>query len=74
MIISVHVKPGSSKGPLVISSETGVTVFIRERAIDGQANSALIDLLAEHFGVKRKQVSINSGHGSRRKIVEVTNK
>lgn len=39
--------------------------------VDGAANAALIELLADRLGVSRAAVSIISGHAGRTKIVEV---
>ena len=72
MRITVHAKPGSKKGPLVNVSEDGlVTVFLKERAVDGAANDGLVAALAEHYGVRKSVVTIVSGHSSRHKIVDV---
>ena len=69
---SVHAKPGSSKGPLVEVGDDGVlTVFLSQRAVDGAANEALIEALANHFGVRKTDVTIVRGHTSRHKIVEI---
>jgi len=68
---SVHVKPGSRKGPLVEADAEGLTVFVRERAVDGAANDGVVRALAEHFGVPPRDVTILRGHGSRHKRVEV---
>lgn len=46
-------------------------VYLREPAVDGQANAALIKILAEHFGVSKSQVRIVQGRTSRTKVVEV---
>ncbi len=70
--VTVHVKPGSSKGPLVVvDDERGVTVFLRERAVDGKANEALVRVLAEHFAVPKSKVTIVRGQASRTKIIEI---
>lgn len=39
---------------------------------DGRANDALIEVLADWLGVKRRQIEIISGATSRNKIVRVT--
>ena len=68
----ITVKPGSKKGPLVEVAEDGsLTVFVRERAVDGAANDGVIRLLAEHFGVSKSRVEIVRGHTSRSKLVSV---
>lgn len=71
MRISVQVKPGSKKGPLVEQIEDKYVVFLKQRAIDGAANEGLIELLAEHFGVKKAEVVIESGFTSRLKRVRI---
>ncbi len=65
-VVSVHVKPGSKKGPLVETGPDGeLTVYVRERAVDGKANAAVIRVLAEHFGVPRSRVELTGGASSR---------
>ena len=72
MRITVHAKPGSKKGPLVeVGADGLVTVFLKERAVDGAANDGLVAALAEHYGVRKSAVTIVSGHSSRHKIVDV---
>lgn len=68
----VTVKPGSKKGPLVeVGDDGGLTLFVRERAVDGAANDGVVKLLAVHFGVPKSRVTIVRGHTSRQKLVEV---
>lgn len=71
--VRVRVKPGSRKGPSVESGPDGIlTVYVRERAIDGQANEGVIATLADHWGVPRRDVSITAGHTGRVKTVTVS--
>jgi uncharacterized protein YggU (UPF0235/DUF167 family) len=70
---TVMVKPGSKKGPLVEAAADGsLTVFLKERAVDGAANEGLIKVLADHLGVRKADVTIESGFTSRIKRVSVT--
>ncbi|GAA2005431.1 DUF167 family protein [Microbacterium ulmi] len=71
MQYTVRVRPGSRKGPLVEASADGLTVHVRERAVDGAANEGLVKALAAHFGVAPSRVEIVRGHASRIKRVEV---
>lgn len=71
MKYTVRVKPGSRKGPLVETDADGLIVFVRERAVDGAANEAVVRTLADHFGVPRRSVTILHGHTGRTKHVEV---
>ncbi len=70
--MTVRAKPGSSKGPLVETAEDGsLTVYVRERAVDGKATEAVAQVLAEHFGVPRSRVELASGAASRVKRFRV---
>lgn len=71
MIYEVTVKPNSKKGPLVLTDGQKLTVFLREKPIEGEANMALIKFLAQHFNVKKSQIQIKTGTRSRIKLVEI---
>lgn len=73
MKIRVRVKPGSRKGPLVESGPDGVlTVYVRERTVDGAANEGVVTALAGHLRVPRRDIAITSGHTARVKTVSIT--
>jgi uncharacterized protein YggU (UPF0235/DUF167 family) len=73
--LTVRVKPGSRRGPLVEATPedpaASVTVHVRERAVDGAANAGVVAALAEHFGVPRRDIEIVRGHAARIKRVRV---
>lgn len=71
--LTVKVTPGSRKGPAVeVDGSTGaITVFVRERAVDGKATAAAGAVLAEHLGVRRGDVELISGMTSRHKRFRV---
>lgn len=71
MIYNVIVKPNSKKGPLVIQDGQDLIIYLREKPIDGEANTALIKLLAKHFRVAKSCIVIKSGARGRQKLVEV---
>lgn len=64
------VKAGSSKEEVVVDGGN-ITIFVRARAHDGEANTAIIKVLAKHFGVSKSRVEIIRGMKSRHKIVEI---
>jgi uncharacterized protein YggU (UPF0235/DUF167 family) len=69
---AVQVKPGSTKGPLVEVTATGaLTIYVRQRALDGKANVAAIATLAKYFGVAKSRVTIVRGHTAHQKVVRV---
>lgn len=72
-MITVRVKPGSRKGPLVEVGDDGeLTIYVPERAVDGKANDAVTKLLAAHLGVSRSRVELVSGATARVKRFRVT--
>ena len=72
MRVSITVKPNSKKGPLVQQGPLGdLLVYVREPALDGKANAAVIKLLSEHYGVSKSRVVIVKGHTLAHKICEI---
>jgi uncharacterized protein YggU (UPF0235/DUF167 family) len=73
--VTVRVKPGRRRGPLVEATPddpaASLTVHVRERAVDGAANAGVVAALAEHIAVPRRDVEIVRGHTSRIKRVRV---
>lgn len=65
MRITVQVKPGSKKGPLIEDIDGTITVFVQERAVDGKANEAVLKLLAEYLGAKPKNLTLEAGFTSK---------
>ncbi len=70
MRISVTVKPGS-KAPGIEQSGDTLIVRVRERAIEGAANEAVIRAIAAHYGVAPSRVTLLRGATSRTKVFEV---
>lgn len=48
-----------------------LTVFVRERAVEGAANEGVVAALAKHWGVRKRDVRVVAGHTARIKIVEL---
>lgn len=72
-VVAVAVKPGSRKGPLVeVGDDGSLTVYVRERAVDGKATEAVARLLAAHLGVPRSRLELVSGATSRLKRFRIT--
>ena len=67
---NIKVIPNAKRNRLV--EEPGrLKVYLTARAVEGRANAALIDFLAEYFGVKKSSVCIIRGEKSREKIIEI---
>ncbi len=48
-------------------------VWVKEPAVDGKANEAVIQALAEHFKIPKALIKLKSGQTSRQKVFEVLN-
>jgi uncharacterized protein len=71
--VVVRVKPGSRKGPLVEVGDDGeLTIYVREPALEGKANDAVIGLLAKHLDVARSRIEIVTGATARVKRFRVS--
>ncbi|MBR3169608.1 DUF167 domain-containing protein [Candidatus Saccharibacteria bacterium] len=70
MKIQVTVKPGA-KNEKIVTSGDGLIVYLHARAHDGEANAALIKVLAEYYGVSKGQVTIIRGVKSKQKLIEI---
>ena len=71
-IISIRVVPRSRREGVDVERDGRLVVRTTAAPVDGSANERVIDLLAAHFGVRRRQVEIVSGHHSRAKTMRVT--
>ena len=75
MRIRVRVHPGSRRTE--VAGRTGpddapaLVVRVVAPAADGRANAAVVDALAEAFGIRRRAVRLVTGASSRTKVVEV---
>ena len=67
----ITVKPGSSQEKIVESAPGELTVYLRAKPHDGEANAALIKLLSKHFHVPKTTITITRGTKSRTKTIEL---
>jgi len=71
LILDLHVQPGASRTEFAGKHGERLKVRLQARALEGQANEALIEFLAAHFRVPRRNVRILSGLKSRQKRGEI---
>jgi uncharacterized protein (TIGR00251 family) len=69
--ISIYVQPRASKTMVAGMHDGCVKVRLAAPPVDGAANAALIEFVAERLGLAKSRVRIVSGPTSRRKVVEV---
>ena len=68
---SVRVVPRSSRNQIVGVEGGALKIKLTAPPVEGAANAALIEFIAEWLGVRRSAVSIVSGDKARNKIVRV---
>jgi uncharacterized protein (TIGR00251 family) len=71
VIISVRVQPRASKDEIVGEMGGALKVRLRAPAVEGRANEALVEFLAQLLKRPRSAVRILSGERSRTKRVEI---
>ncbi len=69
--INVYVQPRASKTMVAGMHDGCIKIRLAAPPVDGAANAALIEFVAEKSGVAKSRVRITAGLTSRRKTVEV---
>ncbi len=71
MKISVRVKPNSKKDAVVAQVDGSYLVSINAPPVEGKANDRLLEVLSEHFGRPKRNITIVRGTRGRHKVVEI---
>ncbi|KKU52698.1 MAG: hypothetical protein A3H69_04185 [Candidatus Sungbacteria bacterium RIFCSPLOWO2_02_FULL_47_9] len=71
MKIRVRAKLHSSRERVEKIDNGEYAVFVSKPPVDGKANEAIIELLAEYFSLPKSRIVIRSGHKARTKVVEI---
>lgn len=74
VIFHIHVVPKSAKNECAGIQGDAIKLKITAPPVEGQANDACIRFLSDLLGVKKNQVTIISGHKSRKKTVAIQGK
>jgi hypothetical protein len=71
MLIKVKVFPQAGKEEIIKKEEDSFEIWVKEKPIQGQANQAVISLLAEYFQIPRDKIRLIKGFRQRNKIFEI---
>ena len=71
VVLQVKVRPQARESRLDDAGDGTWRAQLKAPPVDGKANEELIALVARHFGVRRSDVSIQSGAAARLKRVRV---
>jgi uncharacterized protein (TIGR00251 family) len=69
--IDIYVQPRATRSEIVGLHDGVIKVRLAAPPVDGAANDALIEFLAERLHVRKSDVRVIAGHTSRRKVVEI---
>ena len=72
MIIKIKTIPNAKKEK-VIKEDGFYKVKVKAPAIDGKANKAVVEALADFFKLKKRDIKILQGQKSRDKLIGVNN-
>ncbi len=71
MRISVIAHPNAKRPRIEKDLLDTLHVYVNQPPLEGKANSAVIESLADYFKVKRNKVLLVSGHKSKAKVFEI---
>ena len=69
--LKITVKTGTSQEKIIETAPEEYTAYLRAKPHDGEANAALIKLLAKHFHVPKSSITIKKGQKSHTKIISI---
>ena len=71
-ILRIRLTPRGSKNDVLGWEGDTLRVKVTAPPVEGAANKACVDLIAQRLGIKRSQVAIASGEKSRDKLLRLT--
>jgi hypothetical protein len=72
--LAVRVRPGARKNDVAGIHAGAVKISLTAPPVDGRANDALIEFVAEMLRIPRARIAILSGAASRMKVLRITGK
>jgi uncharacterized protein len=67
LVLAIHAQPGAKRTEVAGVHGNALKVRVAAPALEDRANDALVEFLAERFGVPKRNVTLLSGHKSREK-------
>jgi len=73
ILIRLYIQPCASKNEIIgIYDETALKIRLTSPPVDGAANSACIEFMADILGIRKNQIEIASGKKSRIKQIKLS--
>jgi uncharacterized protein (TIGR00251 family) len=71
--LEILVQPRASRARIGPMHDGRIKVAVTAPPVDGEANAAVIELLARRLGIARGDIAVVAGAGSRRKTLRIAN-
>lgn len=71
LVLTLHVQPGAARTEIAGMHGDALKIRLAAPPVEGRANDALRRYLADAFGVALRDVVIEHGETSRRKVVRI---
>ncbi|WP_371324237.1 DUF167 domain-containing protein [Dechloromonas sp. ZY10] len=69
--LTLHIQPGAKKSECAGLHGDALKIRLAAPPVDGKANAALLEFIADRLGLSKASVKLKNGQTSRRKVVEV---
>lgn len=69
LTLSLYLQPGAKTSGWAGCHGDALKLRLAAPPIDGRANAALIDFLAQQWGLSKRQITLQSGLSSRHKVI-----
>ena len=71
VLLTIHVQPKAAKTQFAGVHGEALKFRVAAQPVEGEANAALCEFLAESFSIPKRSVEIRSGHGHRHKKIRL---
>jgi uncharacterized protein (TIGR00251 family) len=71
--IEILVQPRASRAKIGPMHDGRIKIAVAAPPVDGEANAAVIELLARRLGIARGDIAVIAGASSRRKTLRIAN-
>ena len=71
--IDILVQPRASRAKIGPMHDGRIKIAVTAPPVDGEANAAVIELLAKRLGIARGNIEVVAGASSRRKTIRIAN-
>lgn len=71
LLLKIRLNPRSSRNQVTGWQDDTVAIKLTAPPVDGAANKAALEFLAERLGIKKYQITLVSGATNREKVFEI---